>query len=199
MSFIFRVKYTRIKPLNLRHRRRLGKSFMNNSHIIFETDRLLVRQYIFETDAENFFLLNSDEEVMRYIRATKSKEECDAFLKQIIESYKINPLIGRWAAEEKAKEKFVGSFAIIPIEGTEDIQLGYAFLKDNWGKGFASELTKAGLDYYFTNTQADHIYAIAELGNTASHKVLFKNGFVHHGVKREGDKELTQFIYKKPV
>lgn len=170
-----------------------------NSHVIFKTDRLLVRQYVFETDADNFFLLNSDEEVMRYIRATKSREECDVFLKQIIESYKINPLIGRWAAEEKAKGNFVGSFAIIPIEGTEDIQLGYAFLKDNWGKGFASELTKAGLDYYFKNTKADHIYAIVEQANIASHNVLFKNGFVDHGVKREGDKELKQFIYKKPV
>jgi ribosomal-protein-alanine N-acetyltransferase len=172
---------------------------MINSHIIFETDRLLVRQYIFEADADNFFLLNSDEEVMRYIRATKSKEDCDAFLRQIIESYKINPLIGRWAAEEKDKEKFVGSFAIISIEGTEDIQLGYAFLKDNWGKGFASELTKAALDYYFKNTKADHIYALAEQANIASHNVLFKNGFVNHGVKREGDKELIQFIYKKTV
>ena len=192
------MKYTKINTLNLRRRRRLGKSFMINSNVIFETDRLLVRQYAFETDAENFFLLNSDEDVMRYIRATKSKEDCDAFLKQIIESYKINPLIGRWAAEEKTNERFVGSFAIIPIEGTEDIQLGYAFLKDNWGKGFASELTKAGLDYYFKKSKADHIYAIAEQANTASHKVLFKNGFVNHGIKKEGDKELVQFIYKKP-
>ena len=170
-----------------------------SNKIIFETDRLLVRQYVFKTDAENFFLLNSDEEVMRYIRATKSKEDCDAFLKQIIDAYKINPLIGRWAAEEKAERKFVGSFAIIPIEGTQDIQLGYAFLKENWGKGFASELTNAGLGYYFKNTNADHIYAIAEQANVASHKVLFKSGFTHHGIKKEGDKELLQFIYKKPA
>ena len=54
-----------------------------NSHIIFETERLIVRQYVFETDADNFYLLNSDEEVMRYIRATKSKEDCDVFLKKI--------------------------------------------------------------------------------------------------------------------
>lgn len=171
--------------------------FMPKPHIIFETERLLVRQYVFEPDAENFFLLNSNEEIMRYIRATKSREDCDTFLKQIIESYKINPLMGRWAAEERTTKKFVGSFAIIPIEGSEDIQLGYAFLKDHWGKGFASELTKAGLDYYFKNSNADHIYAIAEEANIASHRVLFKNGFIHHGIKREGEKELMQFIYKK--
>ena len=172
---------------------------MINSHIIFETERLIVRQYEFETDAENFYLLNGDEEVMRYIRATKSKEECDVFLKKAIESYKVNPLMGRWAADEKVTGKFVGSFAIIPIEGSEDIQLGYAFLKENWGKGFASELTKAGLDYYFKNTNADHIYAIAEQANIASHKVLLKNSFVPDGTKKEDDKKLLKFIYRKPV
>ena len=107
-------------------------------HHIFETERLIVRPYVFKTDADNFHLLNGDDEVMRYIRATKSREECDAFLKQIIESYKVNPLLGRWAAEERTTQKFIGSFAIIPIEGTTDIQLGYALLKDNWGKGYAS-------------------------------------------------------------
>jgi ribosomal-protein-alanine N-acetyltransferase len=170
---------------------------MLNDHIIFETERLIVRQYDFETDADNFFLLNGDEEVMRYIRATKTKEECDTFLKQIIEGYKINPLIGRWAAHEKTSGKFVGSLAIIPIEGTNDIQLGYALLKENWGKGFASELTKAGLDYYFSNTNADHIYAIAEQANIPSHKVLFKNEFMPDGIRNEGEKKLLKFIYKK--
>ena len=59
---------------------------MKNSRIIFETERLIVRQYVFEADAENFFLLNSDEEVMKYIRATKSREECDAFLEKNIDA-----------------------------------------------------------------------------------------------------------------
>ena len=131
------------------------------------------------------------------MRNTKSKEECDIFLKKIIATYKINPLIGRWAANEKTTEKFVGSFAIIPVEDSDHIQLGYAFLKENWGKGFASELTKAGLDYYFKNTNADHIYAIADEANLASHNVLLKNGFVRDGIKTEEGKELLKFIFRK--
>ena len=166
--------------------------------IIFQTERLIVRQYDIETDAENFFLLNGDDDVMRYIRAAKTKEECNVFLKKAIDAYKINPLLGRWAADEKATGKFVGSFAIIPIEGSDDIQLGYALLKENWGKGFASELTKSGLDYYFKNTNADHIYAIAEKANIASHKVLLKNSFVPDGTKMEDGKDLLKFIYRKP-
>ena len=166
-----------------------------SGQIIFETKRLIVRQYVFDIDAEGFFLLNGDEEVMRYIRPAKTREECDVFLKEIIASAQANPGIGRWAAIEKKSGIFIGSFAIIPIENREDIQLGYALLKENWGKGFASELTKGGLEYYFTTTSANKIYARAETPNIASHRVLLKNGFVPDGVKREGDKELLQFVF----
>jgi len=167
--------------------------------VIFETERLIVRPYIFEIDSNNFFSLNGDEEIMRYIRSAKTKSDCDAFLKQVIETYKLNPLIGRWAVDEKASGKFVGSFAIIPIENTNDIQLGYALLKESWGKGFATELTKEALNYYFNSTDEDHIYAIAEKDNTASHKVLLKNGFVPDGTRTEGEKTLLKFIYRKQV
>jgi len=165
--------------------------------LIFKTKRLIVRQYIFDIDAKGFFLLNGDEEVMRYIRPAKTKEECDVFLKEIIANAEANPRAGRWAAIEKKSGLFIGSFAIIPIENTEDIQLGYALLKKYWGKGFASELTKAGLEYYFSTTSADKIYAMAEKPNIASHKVLLKNGFIPDGTKKEGEKELLLFRFDK--
>ena len=167
--------------------------------LIFETERLIVRQYVFEKDKENFFRLNADEEVMRYIRPVKTREECDAFLKEIIAAAAANPGIGRWAAFEKGSGEFVGSFAIIPLEGTDDIQLGYALLKENWGKGYASELTKGGLEYYFSTTDADHIYAMTEKPNIVSQKVLLKNGFVPDGTRKEGGKELLKFIFRKSV
>ena len=170
---------------------------MPDNHIIFETNRLIVRQYIFETDAENFFLLNSDEDVMRYIRATKSREECDAFLKKIIETYKINPLMGRWAAHEKTTEKFVGSFAFIPVEGTEDSQLGYAFLKDNWGKGYATELMKEGIKHVFNKTSLNEVYGITEPANIASQKVLVKVGFTFDKTYYEDTRELLSFILRR--
>jgi ribosomal-protein-alanine N-acetyltransferase len=168
-----------------------------NQPYIFKTERLIVRQYVFETDADNFFAINGDNEVMRYIREAKGREECDKFLKENIEAYKVNPMIGRWLAVDKNTNEFIGSFAIIPIEGTEQIQLGYALPKESWGKGYASELTKGGLEYYFRVTKEDYIYAIAEKANTASHNVLYKNGFVLIEEYKEGDKGVVKFIYKK--
>ncbi len=42
--------------------------------IIFETERLIVLPYT-KDNADNFFALNGDEEIMRYMRPAKSGEE----------------------------------------------------------------------------------------------------------------------------
>lgn len=165
--------------------------------IIFETERLIVRQYEFEKDADNFFALNGNEEVMRYIRGVKTREECDEFLKQNIESYKTNPLMGRWAVDEKASGKFVGSFAFIPVEGTENSQLGYALLKDYWGKGFATELTKEGINYVFAKTDLTEVYGITQAGNTDSQKVLLKTGFCFCKTYKEEEKQICSYVIRR--
>jgi len=170
---------------------------MSNPHIIFETDRLIVQQYEFEKDAENFFLLNGDEEVMKYIRATKAREDCDKFLRQNIESYKTNPLMGRWAAYEKATGKFVGSFAFIPVEGTENNQLGYAFLKEYWGRGFATELMKEGIKHVFEKTDLDEVYGITQTPNIASQKVLLKVGFKPYKTYKDDGTDVSSFILRR--
>ena len=161
--------------------------------ILFETPRLLVRQYDL-SDEDSFFLLNGNEEVVRYIRPAKTRVESDLYLRQVIEAYQANPLYGRWAAVNKIDQRFVGSFAVIPVEGKKQMQLGYALLPENWGKGYATELTKAGLEYVFTKTEIDPIFAYAELPNLPSQKVLVKAGFKFMGNSREGEKELSGFM-----
>ena len=164
--------------------------------IIFETERLLVRTYA-ENDNDNFFLLNGNEEVMRYIRAAKTREECDEFLLEVIAYSEAEEIYGRWAVENKLTKEFVGSFAIIPVEGREQMQLGYALLPDHWGKGYATELTVAGLQYVFTNTPIDPIYAYTQGPNLPSQKVLLKAGFKPNGSYRESEKEIVGFALER--
>ena len=164
---------------------------------IFETERLIIRQYT-EEDKDNIFLMGGNEEVMRYIRPVSTKEESDKFLLENIEAYKKNPNRGRWAAIEKNTRQFVGSFAIIPIpDDVEKIQLGYSFLPEQWGKGFATEVTKSGLNYFLTTDTLPEIYGITEIPNVASQKVLLKAGFQPFGKKMEGEKELLVFIVRR--
>ena len=170
--------------------------------IIFETERLSIRQYT-KADEEHFFRLNGDAEVMRYIREPKNRAECSLFLARNIDLYQQNPLMGRWAMEVKETGVFVGSFAIIPVENTEDysvseIQLGYALLKDYWGKGFATESTLAGKQYAFDLMKLSRIVGITTTDNFASQKVLLRCGFEQQPNITQAGKELCYFASKNP-
>ena len=112
--------------------------------ILFETPRLLVRQYDL-SDEDSFFLLNGNEEVVRYIRPAKTRVESDLYLRQVIETYKVNPLYGRWAAVNKIDQHFV----VIPVEGKEQMQLGYALLPENWGEGICNRIDKGWIGVRF--------------------------------------------------
>jgi len=170
--------------------------------VIFETERLIIRQYTL-ADEENFFKLNGDPELMRYIREARDRKECSVFLRRNIVYYQQRPLMGRWAMEEKATGTFVGSFAIIPVESADatrnhEIQLGYALLKDYWGKGFATESTLAGRQYAFDVIKLPQIVAITEVANTASQKVLLRCGFQQQPNFQEANKTLCYFSSRNP-
>lgn len=171
---------------------------MIGRRIIFETERLIVRLYDLN-DEESFFLLNGDEEVVRYIRPAKNREECNLFLREIIKYSEKNPRIGRWAVEEKSTGINIGMFAIIPVgDDTNKLQLGYSLLKDSWGKGYSTELTKAGILYFFSHLSQSEVYALTETPNVASQKVLIKCGFLLHETYVKGEKEVMEYVlYKK--
>jgi len=166
---------------------------------ILETPRLIVRQYTMN-DADDFFALNGDQEVMRYIRPSKTRKECDAFLAQNINFYNTHSHLGRWAAYEKTTKGFIGSFAIIPIdEETNNVQIGYALMRSVWGKGFATELVQYGKVFFFKMHDADILYALTEEPNIASQKVLLKCGFTENGNLISGTRKLLKFCIHRNV
>lgn len=144
---------------------------------LIESERLYVR-YLEMSDLESYYQLNGDEEIMRYIRPAKNREETELFLKEVIENYKKEKIDWRLALLGKDTDTFVGSFAIIPLENTSDLQLGYSLLKEYWGKGYATEITKAGMQYAFNVLGLTLIYGVTEAENIASQHVLLKCGFV---------------------
>ena len=170
--------------------------------VIFETERLVIRRYTLN-DEENFFRLNGDPELMRYIREARDQKECSLFLRRNIVYYEQHPLMGRWAMDEKTTGAFIGSFAIIPVESADskrnhEIQLGYALLKHHWGKGYATESTLAGRQYAFDVMKLPQIVAITETENTASQNVLLRCGFQQQPNIQEGTKTLCYFADSNP-
>lgn len=164
--------------------------------VIFSTRRLRVRHFT-ARDRDNYFALQGNPEVMQYIRPPKTRQESDLFFKEKILASSPRDYKGYWAVEEKDTGLFVGCFVIIPLPDDPDkTQLGYSFLPPFWGRGFATEVTREGVNYFYNRTPLKEIYGITETPNIASQKVLLKAGFKLLGTKKEGEKELLVFIVR---
>jgi len=161
--------------------------------ILFETERLIVRRFTAD-DAEWFFLLNSNEQAMQFIRPAKNREQSDAFLLENLNFYLDSSVLGRYAVLEKGSGNFVGTFSLLYLSGDADFHLGFALLPDEWGKGFATELVQSALIYFFTHTSKKEVFAITDADNQASQHVLLKSGFYKKGQIEEYDKTLELFI-----
>jgi RimJ/RimL family protein N-acetyltransferase len=143
---------------------------------IFTTTHFIVRQFTI-ADSEAFYLLNSNEAVMRYIRPVKDRAACEAFLNEQLQDYITEPKMGRWYVAEKDTNRLIGTFSILHMQGDIDYHIGYALMPSEWGKGCATELLQAGVAYFFENFDKKQLFAITQPENIASEKVLAKVGF----------------------
>ena len=144
--------------------------------IIFETDRLFVRE-LEEQDLEPFIQINQDPDVMKHIGAPRSREEVIELVKKAQEMYAEKKGFGRWAVIEKASGDYAGSFMLRWSDKISGVELGYSFLKEYWGKGYATELVLSGVEYAFNLDNVGEILAIVEKIHPTSEKVLRKSGF----------------------
>ncbi len=65
-----------------------------------------------------------------------------------------------------------------------DGELGYMILTEYWNQGIMSEVIPEFCKLSFSSLQLNRITANVFQPNTASHRVLLKNGFLLEGVKR---------------
>lgn len=152
--------------------------------IIFETDRLILRQFT-EADTDLLFFLNSDPEVLEYLHEPILQDEMHALkiLQTIIlPQYKQN--LGRWAVHKKQDNGFIGWCGLKFRPELDEIDLGYRFIKTSWGNGYATEAASETLNHGFNNLDLKTITGRAHIKNRASINVLEKIGmeFIGEGI-----------------
>ncbi|KMQ65463.1 GNAT family acetyltransferase [Chryseobacterium angstadtii] len=157
-----------------------------------ETQRLILRK-LEETDMERMFLLDSDPEVMKYIGVPPLTERHESLnvINMIRKQYEDNGT-GRLAVIEKETGLLIGwsglKLLTEEINGYKNVlDLGYRFVPESWGKGYALEAAKASLDLGFNEMNASTIYAHAHSENAGSNHILKKLGFEKTGEFVEPD------------
>ena len=145
---------------------------------LLETERLMLRSFT-EDDLENLVELDSDPQVMHFLtggRATPPEVIQREVLPRFLRYDGSSEGFGHWAAIEKATGRFVGWFDFHPPDGSEEPELGYRLLRSAWGKGYATEGSRALLRKGFRELDVNRVTAETMAVNIASRRVMEKVG-----------------------
>jgi RimJ/RimL family protein N-acetyltransferase len=160
-------------------------------HALFlETERLFLRRATLE-DARLLYELDSDPEVMRFISRgvpTPLERIEREILPRWLRYYEEHAHLGWWPAHEKASGDFIGWFHLRPDPySPQEQEVGYRLKRGAWGRGYATEGTRALLVKAFTEWGIAKVSSRTLERNKASQRVMEKAGlrFEHSFVYEE--------------
>lgn len=147
--------------------------------IVVETERLILREAKTSDAAFVLTLLNSPSFIENIgDRGVRTEAEAAAYIEErMVASYRDNGF-GMWLALEKAGGRPVGMAGLVRRDGLDVPDVGYAFLPEAWGRGYAQEAARAAMAHGRKALGMDALAAITTPENEASMAVLRKVGFV---------------------
>lgn len=163
---------------------------------IFLTTERLTLTIPHQSDLDEVFLLQSDPEVMKYIGdGVRAKAEVELFHDKAIAHYDRHHF-SFCSVRETHSNNFIGQAGLIYLgydETQPQIEVGYRLHPKYWGRGYATELTKALIDWAFNHLPIETLIAVTHLHNEASQSVLLKSGMRKKGFIKYWDKEVLCF------
>jgi RimJ/RimL family protein N-acetyltransferase len=101
--------------------------------------------------------------------------------------FESNPLEYRQFIIEKKDGTKIGGIAHFNVLAPygKTVEMGYALLPRERGKGYCTEAAQIMVDYLFLSKDIACIQATTDVGNVASKKVLEKTGFQKEGTMRK--------------
>jgi RimJ/RimL family protein N-acetyltransferase len=151
---------------------------MNANGMIIETERLILRKFVLD-DAGFILQLLNDPAWLRFIgdRGVRTPDDARRYLiKGPLEMYKRHGF-GLYLAELKKDRIPLGMCGLIKREALEDVDIGFAFLPQFRGLGYAYESALGVMGYGRDVVGLKRLAAIAAPNNEASTRLLLKLGF----------------------
>ena len=140
------------------------------------TERLLLRPFR-QADAEAYIAMCADREVMRYVgeQGALSREDAWRQLAMLAGHWHLRGF-GMWAVEERGSGAFVGRVGLHYPEGWPDRELGWALVREFWGRGYALEAARAALREAFESLEWPRVISLIDPDNTRSVRLAQRLG-----------------------
>ena len=149
------------------------------------TERLILREFV-KSDFDAVFAYSSDPKVTRYLFfGPRDQESTAEYLEELLASQIEQPRTRfELAVEEAASGRVIGACDLSVIEANA-VDLGYMLGTQDWGKGYATEISLALLEAAFRELRAERVISTVDVNNGASIRVLEKIGMRWEAVFRK--------------
>ena len=164
---------------------------------VLETERLVLRR-LTPDDAAFMRRLVNEPSWLEFIGDRGVRTEADAreYLRAgALASYERHGF-GLWAVVVRDGESPIGICGLVKREFLEDVDLGFAFLPESWGRGYAREAAAAVLGLARSHFGLRRIVAITVPANRRSIALLEKLGFMFEKtVNHPGNAEVLLYSH----
>ena len=164
---------------------------------VIQTERIVLRQIEMD-DVDNLMGIFSDPVAMRYYPSTKTRREAKDWVRWTLSSYRDHGF-GQWVAILKDSGEFAGQcgLTIQEVEGKEEVEIGYLFLRRFWGRGLATEAARAARDHGFHALGHERLVSLIDPGNLASRRVAEKVGLTMEREVEKWRKRICVYAIRK--
>ena len=157
--------------------------------LVLETERLRIRDHR-KGDFDRYYALFADPEVTAFIsyglRADRKAQKA-AFSEITAQPAMADRGKYYLLAEDRASGDYIGEcgFDIIRREAGGGLaEAGYYIARAKWGRGYATEILAALIDYCFLGLGLHKVMATCDCRNLGSARVMEKSGMVREGLLR---------------
>jgi ribosomal-protein-alanine N-acetyltransferase len=150
---------------------------------ILTTPRLVLTTWAW-ADVADLLVLHSDPETMRFVRQGRpeSREETE----ELVNVYRMEQARWGWTKWRLANRHgdLVGRAGF--GDHGNGRELGYTLRRDVWGRGLATEIAGALVQWHRAHASTETLLAYAAIENAPSRRVLEKVGFMPDGDVQRG-------------
>ena len=160
----------------------------------YQTTRLTLQQLTLEDDAFIFELVNTSG-WLTFIgdRNVLSVKDAGSYIQRI----RSNPQINYWVVRTKNTLIPIGVVTFIKRDYLKHYDIGFAFLPQYGGQGFAFEAAEVVLKYVLSTGKHHCILATTLIENASSIKLLGQLGFTFEKTIKNEDKQLSLYSFTK--
>ncbi len=144
--------------------------------------------------AESLHDMHANERHMAFIGGVRSETQTAEILRRGLAHWDEHGF-GVWIVRTRDTERVAGRvlLRVMPVDGIDEIELGYSYDPEYWGRGLATEVAQVCMAEARGHFGFSRFVAVTNPANDASQHVLRKLGFVECGVIDQEDRPLTLF------